>query len=97
MKVGSFKTALLLSGFAAAIGFLVLTGAHQRKACPQPSAATVSSLFAPCQAYQLAVDRANADRPTVPPGGPDEFQQAPEDVPVAKSDGLEHATTGRAR
>jgi hypothetical protein len=73
---------------------LAVQSARTNDYCPQPSAASVAALFAPCQAFDTAVGHAVTKKEAVMMG-----LLAPDQRPVSPATRLaaqEHATVGMA-
>ncbi len=63
-----YLTAIVLAAFAAGAGMAVYSMRSQSDFCPQPWAASVTALFAPCQAIYSAMGHAGPEavRVTLP-------------------------------
>ena len=57
MRTG-YLAAILMAAFVAGTGLAVHSIQSQADYCPQPSAASVTALFAPCQTFDTAMGRA---------------------------------------
>lgn len=53
-----YLAALVIAAFAAGAGLAAYSVRDQADFCPQPSAASVTTLFAPCQVFDTAMGRA---------------------------------------
>jgi len=57
MRTG-YLAAIVLAAFVAGTGLAVHSIQNQADYCPQPSAASVTALFAPCQTFDTAMGHA---------------------------------------
>ena len=61
-----YLTAIAIAPFAATVGLAVyVVSSSEPDFCPQPSAASVTSLFAPCQTFDTAMGHAVTKREAV--------------------------------
>jgi hypothetical protein len=88
-----YLAAGVIAAFAAGAGFAVYS-VRSAEYCPQPSAASVTALFAPCQAFDTAMGHAVTKKEAVQMGllRPNE-QPTP---PATQFAADEHATVGAA-
>ena len=62
-----YLTAIAIAPFAATVGLAVyVVSSSEPYFCPQPSAASVTSLFAPCQTFDTAMGHAVTKREAGP-------------------------------